>query len=117
MSIQVSAPVKRQPRLTLERWRIFLVENNWHVVAWCVESQDGRVTSPLASFDAARRLATTTTGRIYELAGPPGDDGDADYTWHWWRRRLGAPAVRDITQHVLQTANRDGPSAGRFSLR
>jgi len=103
--IHVGAPVKLQPRLTLERWRIFLVDNHWHVVAWCVESRDGRVTSRLASFDGARRLAITTTGRTYELAGAPGDDGDADYTWHWWRRRMGAPSVKEITHCVLPRAD------------
>lgn len=99
--IQANIAIDQKP-LTLAHWRVFLVEGNWHVVAWCVESADGRVTSPVNTFDAAGRLAATKSGRLYRLAGPPGDNGDADYTWHRWKHLLGVQKAQDITYQVFQ---------------
>ena len=107
MSIRPSIPVVEQPALTLEHWRVFLAAGNCHVVAWCVENEDGRVTSPVDKFDAARRLAITKSGRIYKLSGPPGDNGDADYTWQRWKHLLRIQEVRDVTNDVLRTIQRD----------
>ena len=99
-----------QTPLTLARWRVFVVDGNWHLVAWCVESADGRVTSPISTFDADGRLAVTQSGRLYRLAGPPGDNGDADYTWHRWKHLRGVQTAQDISQEVFRALSRSKQS-------
>lgn len=87
--------------LTFEKWRVFLVDGCWHVVGWCVEDQAGRVTSAIAGFDPVLHTAVTKSGRRYLLTGPPGDNGDADYTWHRWKHVHQVNAVLEVTGKVL----------------
>jgi len=107
--ITASISPGQRAALTLVRWRVFLVADNWHVVAWCKEGKEGRVTSPIQKFDAARSLTLTRSGRMYHLSGPPGDDGDADYTWHRWQHALGIRETRDITLAVLRAIQGAAP--------
>lgn len=78
-------PVTDQPSLTLESWSVRqLPGGDRHFVGWCIENGEGRVSSAITEFDAQTRRGRTGSGRVYQLAGPPGRDPDADYVWRRW---------------------------------
>jgi hypothetical protein len=101
MPIWTTIPVDRQPTLTLEEWRVFDTPvDGWHFVGYCLENMEGRVSSAVKSFDPAKGIGVTRTGRIYRLAGRPGNNGDAEYTWNVWVRMNNEMASRDVTQEA-----------------
>jgi hypothetical protein len=101
MSLWKVAPVARQPALTLVRWRVLETETgNRHLTGWCVENQEGRVSSLVRTFDPATALAVTRSGRVYRLEGLPGDDRDASYVWLQWAITNKVAEVYDRTDDV-----------------
>ena len=112
-------PVEQQPTLTLHRWRVMqLPDDTLHLVGYCVENREGRVSSTVDALDAQRLCARTGTGRIYLLAGPPARDADADYVWNNWRRINDVTEWADITASVWQKSRKataeGGQSTGAF---
>jgi hypothetical protein len=100
MTIWKVASVPEQPELVLKRWRAYEVEDLRFLVGWNATDGEGRVSTYFASFDPAMRRVQTGSGRVYELSGPPGYDGDADYTWTRWQRMHGVSDVRDVTDEI-----------------
>lgn len=101
MSVWATIPVEDQPTLTLHRWRVMqLTDETVHLVGYCVENREGRVSSTVDAIDATNLRARTETGRIYLLDGPPGNDTDAEYVWQRWTRLYGITEWRDITATV-----------------
>ena len=47
-------------------------------------NREGRVTSTVQAFDAQRRQMRTRSGRLYELRGSAGCNGNAQYVWECW---------------------------------
>lgn len=84
MPVWPVAPVEEVPAVTLLAWQVFAVDNDHHLVGWSPRIREGRVTSKVGAFDTDTMTATTRSGRRYELAGPPGFDGDAHYVWESW---------------------------------
>jgi len=83
--IWTTVPVTEQPELTLEYWSVRqLPDGGRHFVGWCVENAEGRVSSSIMEFDAQTLRGRTASGRVYQLAGPPGRDPDAEYAWRRW---------------------------------
>jgi hypothetical protein len=95
-------PVEEQPNLTLIRWRIMLLhDGEHHFVGRVVENPgEAKVTSELKAFDIATLRGTTATGRVYQLLGPPGHDGDAKYVWERWRRAYQLTDFIDVSDGV-----------------
>jgi hypothetical protein len=108
-------PVEQQPTLTLHRWRVMrLSDESLHLVGYCVENREGRVSSTVNALDAERLCARTGTGRLYLLDGPPANDPDASYVWDNWRRINGVTEWEDITAavwHQSRKQNGCGASA------
>lgn len=101
MTIWTTQPVDAQPSLTLVRWRIFKSDTNeLHFVGYCPENYEGRVSSAIQNFDPVTQRGVTQSGRIYELAGPPGFDEDALYVWQRWLRVNNVPSCTDVTNDV-----------------
>lgn len=95
--------VNQQPILTLVAWRVFEVNpgETRHFVGWCVENQEGRVSSEIQSFDKVNGLAVTGSGRQYRISGEPGWDDDARYTWgRWLTGQPDISSVVDVTDEV-----------------
>jgi len=82
MPLAPSAPIEEQPIIWLERWRVIEADSrSRHFVGFCIANQDGRVSTPIKSFDEATKSGVTASGRRYILVGPSGFDDDAEYVW------------------------------------
>ncbi|TDP60448.1 hypothetical protein DES47_11648 [Roseateles toxinivorans] len=82
-----AAPVREQPHAVLHDWQVHQLDNgDRHLVGWCEDQQEGRVTSRIVAFDAATRSCKTQSGRVYALRGPAGWNGDAQYVWARWQQ-------------------------------
>ena len=101
MPIWMTTPVGQQPMLHVTSWRIYETEvGERHVVGWCVENREGRVSSAIVSFDLAEGQCTTDSGRVYQLQGASGFHSDAAYTLLKWCRMYAVPECRDVTDEV-----------------
>lgn len=96
-------PVGMEPVIHLVRWRVFEADDSTrHFVGWAIEGMSGRVSSAIQEFDAARGEGRTQSGRVYRLEGPPGEDGDASYTWNRWCELNSVTSVRDVSDEYRQ---------------
>ncbi len=101
MAFHRIAPVSVEPSTRLTQWQIALVRDDQgkrtrHMVGWA--EYEGRVSSPITSFDPKTGVAFSLSGRRYQLSGPSGRDRDADYVWERWKRATGVKMVRYSTQ-------------------
>ena len=103
-SIWKPASVTQEPETKLTRWRVFLVKGNLgegenkdtiHFVGYA--DYEGRVCSPVQTYDPTTKRGITRSGRVYELCGSSGMDRDAMYVWGRWCTGLGRPETIDIT--------------------
>lgn len=104
-SIHTIEPVDTQPRTVMTDWRLFQVHlpngsRTRHLVG-CAD-YEGRVCSSLVHLDLQALRMKTQSGRIYELAGPPGSDEDSDYVFGIWLRAVGAIHCRDLTRALMR---------------
>ena len=65
------------PTLQIACWTLIRVRvgGDRHLLGYRAESGRARTTSPIKEFDRARRLATTSSGGMYVLVGPPAEKG------------------------------------------
>lgn len=96
------ASITEEPETILTKWQVYKVENpngsGWdiHFHGWT--GWEGRVCSAVQEFDKETMRGRTRSGRIYELKGSPGLNGDAEYTWHRWLNIYGNPKTENITE-------------------
>lgn len=91
-----------QPAINLIRWRVVEVtcgqhQGARHLVGYCPENCEGRVSTAIMSFDAVAMQLTTKSGRVYQLLGEPGYDCDGEHVWRAWSAVNGVTAGRDVT--------------------
>lgn len=98
----------------MANWRLFQVcgatgGRTRHLVGRA--NYEGRVCSPIVQLDLQSLCATTGSGRIYQLEGPPGRDGDSDYVFGIWLSGIGATHCKDLTHALmrLRTMRGAGP--------
>lgn len=53
-----------------------------HFVGYSQETRNGRVSTKIVQLDGDTRTAGTLSGRIYQLVGPSGYHGDAEYVFN-----------------------------------
>ncbi len=95
--------VDQEPVIRLECWMVFRLDNgDQHLVGWNGASREGRVSSRVEAFDASTRQALTKTGRVYELCGRDGQNGDGLYVWQRWMQARGLEHVEDATQEFVR---------------
>lgn len=112
MPVWMTTPVEKQPCLTLRSWGVIqMPEGGRHFVGWCLENREGRVSSPIEEFDPKTLTGVTSTGRVYQLQGPPGLDGDGEYVRNRWLSIYGNPTWMDVTSEVSAPARRKSPTA------
>ncbi len=93
-----TSPVAETPELQLSSWQIWQTETGErHFVGYNETEGAGRVSSAIQQFDRDTMRGITRSGRVYELLGPPGHDGDAAYVWGYWKRRNGVQTAEDVT--------------------
>jgi hypothetical protein len=101
MPIWRTHPVEEQDSLTMRSWRIVeLPEGDRHLVGFCVENFEGRVSSVIRTFDPQALRAVTSTGRVYTLCGRPGVNADAEYVWNRWLALNAQAMWTDVTALV-----------------
>jgi len=90
-----------EPKLSLANWQVYETETGeCHLVGYCVERFEGRVSSAITAFDPASRCVVTRSGRSYRLHGTPGFDDDADYVWQNWKRINSVTHSADVSHRV-----------------
>jgi len=97
-----TADVVLQPCIVLCRWRALEIvggtmNGQRHLVGYSVEDCEGRVSTSVVSFDQAEMAVVTSSGRVYRLQGPSGNDPDGEYVWKSWARINGATSTKDVS--------------------
>lgn len=94
-------PVTEQGALNLSEWRVMeLPEGERHLVGYCLENNEGRVSSPVLDLELKPLRATTSTGRVYLLSGAPRHNSDAMYVWDQWIKIYSIESWTDVTESV-----------------
>ena len=102
--VWATRPVDQEPSITLTDWMIIETvepEPSRHFVGYNFAGREGRVSSPIVTFDAATMRGVTHTGRVYQLQGTPGLNGDAQYVLGRWQRGYKVD-VTDITEVAVK---------------
>lgn len=102
-SIWKPASVTQEPETRLTQWRVMKVSADFnthkdtiHFVGYT--GYEGRVCSAVQTYDPITKRGITKSGRVYELVGDSGFNGDAIHVWNVWFARVGTTAkVEDIT--------------------
>jgi hypothetical protein len=85
MAIWKVEDVDGEPEVVLVRWRILETDSGDRHLAGAREDDfTGRVSTAITTFDPARMMATTLSGRTYQLRGAPAYNPDAQYVWEQW---------------------------------
>lgn len=96
-SIWKPVSVTEEPHTKVTSWQVMLVPANGeykesrHIVGWT--GYEGRVSSAIKDWDPNTKIATTNSGRKYELVGHPGLNRDAMYVWSNWISHYGENIV------------------------
>ena len=100
-SVWSATSLTEVPEIELTRWQVMqLPHGDRHFVGWNVTEREGRVSSKIVEFDAATRRGRTCSGRVYQLRGPTGHDGDGAYTWGRWLKLNAATDCTDVSDEV-----------------
>ena len=100
-SIWKPASVKQEPETRLTQWRVFKVKGlkEGETIHFVGRAEwEGRVCSPVQTYDPTTKRGVTRSGRVYELLGPSGHNGDAMYVWSRWCNMNNIEEVTDITE-------------------
>jgi len=103
ISIWKPADVTQEPNTKLTQWRIYRAKADFHGTGDTIHfvgyaGYEGRVSSAIQTFDAKSLKGVSGSGRIYQLTGDSGFNGDAMYVWGRWVTMNGNPEVEDITE-------------------
>ena len=69
-----------------------------------VDNVEGRVCSPIRSFDADSMSFITRSGKFYYVVGPPGGHADSEYVWARWTDMQGVKSTdyKDVTEEYYE---------------
>ena len=102
-SIWRPASVTDEPESYMTNWSVFKVKgveiddaDTVHFVGNC--DGEGRVCSPVRTYDPVTKRGVTRSGRIYVLTGKSWYDSDALYVWRHWLMVNNNPTVIDVTK-------------------
>ena len=90
----------------LRRWRVKEVvlpngTRSRHVYGHDVANDIGRSSTAIMKFDIHTMTATTQSGRIYKLAGAPGNAILGERTWREWCESHGVVTEADVTHEYF----------------
>jgi hypothetical protein len=110
MTLYLHPPPNEREVVRLAQWSIRRFEDgSMHFVGFCMMSHDGRVSTEISELDAYSRSGVTASGRHYELIGPSGFDGDAEYVWNMVAGTLGSgQAWKDISEDLIPGCRHKG---------
>jgi hypothetical protein len=88
--------------VVLERWSIRETSaGTRHFLGFNLVDGDGRVSTPIQSFDPVTRTGVTESGSTYRLVGRAGHDQDAEYVWAIAAKAWEVEQWRDITAELV----------------
>jgi hypothetical protein len=92
------------------QWTVREVEFKEHGVSrhLCgIVNNYGRVCSPLQSFNEDTNTFTSRSGKIYNVAGDPGHNSEAEYVWNQWCRMNGVEPGEyiDVTHEYFNVSD------------
>lgn len=104
-SFHLMGPVCDQPNTVMTHWRLVQVRctdgrRTRHLVGRA--DWEGRVCSEIVKFDTQDLRATTKSGRVYKLEGPPGRDLYAEYVFGIWLQGTGYTQEKDMTKALMR---------------
>ncbi len=106
MLAKTASPVDAQAQVTLERWRVRETKRgDRFFVGFCVETQTGRVSTAIRSFDAGTGVGTTASGRRYLLSGWPCFDAEAESIWVRLVEQYAITEIHDVSMEYLPARN------------
>lgn len=101
-SIKTVAPADVQTQVTLERWRVReTARGERYFVGFCIESQAGRVSTAIRSFDVVSGVGITASGRRYLLSGWPCFDAEAERIWDRFAEQHAITKITDVSTEYL----------------
>jgi hypothetical protein len=96
-----TSPVTETPEIQLSDWQIWETERGErHFVGYNLTEHEGRASSAIQTFDRGTMRGITSSGRVYELVGPPGHDADAAYTWNRWMTFNKVITAKEVTHEA-----------------
>lgn len=108
MSIWKPLSVDQEPISVVDLWAVYEVEfedfdkKSRHIVGFVNLMLEGRVSSPIVSFDKETRTATTRSGRKYKLGKESylnmGMHSDTSYVWDNWKNINKVKNFEDISR-------------------
>lgn len=102
MSIYKGSSIDDEPTITLAAWSIRETSSGTrHFVGFNLASLDGRVSTPIVTFDPGSRTGITASGRRYVLVGRAGYDRDAEYVWCWAVRHWSIESWADVSAQLI----------------
>lgn len=99
--------VSCEPLVELGRWKVYelkvkdLTERTRHFVGYNYMNREGRVSSPIISFDKEKRIGVTRSGREYRLQDEHGFDKDAQYVFGLWCKRNEVTDIVDVSNEYV----------------
>lgn len=107
MSAWPSSTYMDGAHIELSRWSAFslflpvLGRPTVHVVGLNLRSGRARVSSPVAKVHVSGTRLITSSGRHYDLLGPPGPDSDRAQMLHTWMTNWDATVLADVTETLV----------------
>ena len=103
--------------VVLGRWSIRETNSGArHFLGFNLVDGDGRVSTPIQSFDPVTRTGVTTSGSTYRLVGPAGQDKDAEYVWFYAAKAWRIEQWTDITAELVPDCRRDLPLSEQHNI-
>lgn len=100
--VWATRPVSEVPSITLAYWAVFELSDGDRHFAGCniTEGGTGRASSKIVTFDKETMRGVTASGRVYELRGEPGLEGDGSYVWSRWCaiNRIEPGSYKDVSE-------------------
>lgn len=101
MPIWPTRSITEQGAINLTEWRVLeLHDGDRHLIGYCIENYEGRVSSTVLNLELKTLQATTKSGRLYLLNGDPGHNSDASYVWEQWAYIHSLETWIDVTDSV-----------------
>lgn len=103
-SVWTPATVQDEPETILRPWKAVRCTFPSGIVSthfMGYAGYEGRVCSAIQTFDKETRRALTGSGRVYQLEGEPGENGDAAWVFERWCHRNHIQAVVDVSSEFM----------------
>ncbi|MEO7106023.1 MAG: hypothetical protein ABIZ09_06600 [Rhodoferax sp.] len=104
-SVHESEPVASEPHKKISRWGLYQFHFQdgtrlRHLVGW--GGNEGRVSTAVEVLNLESMTATTESGRVYAMVGPPGWDSDATYVMGVWMRVNSVLRHKNMTKALMR---------------